>query len=516
MWIIFRLVLFVLGAAHRVFSMTSVGKRFRPHPSGVRFYIRNKKNKKTGKESSKVYLQIKSRIFFRILPENAWLKWYKAAGFGQEIQVGDPEFDKAFYIATENYGVINKLRSDSDLRKSILGLYSRGFKKIVSDGFGHLSLEADEININESDDFFRDLARIKSALDIIPSASFFSEPFVVWVVALEVFFYGLCSYAFSSLYSAAVGEVRTHLDVFDYIFKSFVVIFFLIGAWFVAILFFLRRSARAPLLLYEFTAPYCAVTLVAGFLLFGDLNQSLDSSAPKKSLARIAKKFSKTRGTGRHRGTTHYLALDYSSNQMDLPETLAVSQWLFYEYKVGDGIQIVVRQGFFYSPYIDSIHPAAVSENLAKSVVTDSGSIDKDAVVKLLLWNETNDGNVQIEGAVRWVEEKYPSGRVRQREPFIGSVRHGVGKYWHENGSQYANINWVKGAKHGRVKLYYPSGSIEQSLSYRNGQLHGLCAWFNKRGSITHLALYDSGAVVSADVKFLLDLQKEFGTKEIK
>jgi hypothetical protein len=508
MWIIFRLVLFVLGTAQRVFSMTSIGKRFQSHSSGVRFYIRNKKNKKTGKQRSKVYIQIKSRIFFRLLPENAWLRWYKAAGFGQEIQVGDPEFDKAFYIVAENYGVINKFRGDSDLRKSILGLYSRGFKKFVSDGFGHLSLEADEININESDDFFLDLARIKNALNIIPSASFFSEPFVVWAVALEVFFYGLCSYAFSSLYSVLVGEVRIHLDSLDYIFKSFVVVLILVGAWFAAISLLLRRSARAPLLLYEFAVPYSVVAILAGFLLFGDLNQSLDRSLPIKNVAKVVKKFSKSTGGGRRRSSSYYLVLNYSSNQTEVPETLGVNQWVYSDYSVGDGIEVMVRKGFFDSPYIEGFFPATISRGRDNSYEKDSSHIDKAYARKLLLWRETDEKINQLEGTITWREEKYSSGKLRQREPFVRSTRHGVATYWHENGKIYTTINWFNGEKHGRVKLNDQDGRIEQSLDYRNGELHGLCAWYSQTGVVTNMALYDTGVLVSTDLAVLLELGK--------
>ena len=327
-------------------------------------------------------------------------------------------------------------------------------------------------------------------------------------MALEVFFYGLCSYAFSSLYSVVVGEVRIHLYSFDYIFKSFLVVLILVGTWFAAILLLLRRSARAPLLLYEFAAPYCVVAILAGFLLFGDLNQSLDRSLPIKNVAKVVKKFSKSTGGGRRRSNSYYLVLNYSSNQTEAPETLGVNQWVYSEYSVGDGIQVMVRRGFFDSPYIESFHPAAISPDIVDSHRKDLSILGNDEARKLLLRSEANEGLVQLEGTITWREEKYPSGKLRQREPFVRSTRHGVATYWHESGKIYTTINWVNGEKHGRVKINDQDGRIEQSLNYRNGELHGLCAWYSQTGVVTNMALYDTGVLVSNDLAVLLELGK--------
>jgi hypothetical protein len=99
---------------------------------------------------------------------------------------------------------------------------------------------------------------------------------------------------------------------------------------------------------------------------------------------------------------------------------------------------------------------------------------------------------------INWVEQKYPSGQIRSREPLLDGLRHGEASYWHENGRLYGKIIWVLNAKHGIISLYRADGSIEQKLSYKNGRLHGLCRWYSDNGNITNYALYEEGVLIDS------------------
>lgn len=512
MWILFRLAVFLMGVAYQFFAISRANAQFKS-VRGVLVQIKNQKNTKTNQETSSVSLKIKSRLFFRLLPENSGLQWYKSAGFGQEIQVGDKKFDEAFYIAAENHGIIDKLRADSQLRDSILKLHALGYTNFVSDGFGHLDMENPNASTVETDEFFATLEKIKNSLELVPSSSFMAEPFVFWVVAMELLFCGLLAYAYS-LQITLITEGLPHLDLLDFALKGLIGSGILISAWFIFIWAFLRRSPRAPVLLFDFTLPYCLIALVAGIMLFADLNHLLDQSPISVNQAVVIDKDAKSSGTTSRRSAAHYLSLEFTANPDNLPARLMVPLWSYYKYSKGDGIEIRVRRGFFNSPYVDG--DRAIPNPKQVSVSVDSSKVDFQRARNLAGWIPASEPQVKMDGPVSWAEEKYRSGKIRQKEPFVDARRHGLATYWHENGKVYTTINWVNGEKQGRVKIYYPSGAIEQSLNYRNGKLHGLCAWYDEQGVVTNMALYDNGDVVSADMQFLSEIEKEMGRSHLR
>lgn len=516
MWILFRLAMFIAGMVYRFISVLLINAQFKTYPGGVSLYIKNKKNPKTGQESSKIYLKIKSRVFFRMIPENAYMRWFKSIGFGQELEVGEKTFDEAFFVAAESSGIITKLRGDSELRAIFLKLYDLGFTRFISDGFGHLLIENPRRNFHEFDAAIRDLGKIKTALDIIPSSSFLSTPNVIWILALEIIGYGIAAYAASFHISAIFDTGMTHLYLTDYIIKSFITVIALILAWFVLVVVFLRRTARGLILLTDFTLVYCLIALVAGFILFGDLNQTLDKSPKSLNIAEVQNQFSRRSGSGKSRRTVFFLTLNYAKNPDRLPVDLSVSRAIYDGFTKGDGIEITVRDGFFHSPYIEGIRAIPNPSHMSAANEIDDSKVTYQQARDLALWVPTRDPKSELSGPVTWVEEKYPSGKIRQREPFVQNTRHGIGTYWHENGKLYTNISWMKGQKNGRIKLYYPSGRLEQSLNYQSGQLHGICAWYDQDGLMTHMALYDTGEVISADMKFLSDIAKEIPAEWLK
>lgn len=514
MWILFRVAMFFVGVAYRFFilSHSSVLRNalFEVYPNGVSLYVKNEKSK-SGQLSSKVYLKIKSRLFFRIVPESSSLRWFKSMGWGQELQVGEKIFDDTFFIAAEGRGIITKLRGDSDLRAIFLKLHDQGFTCFSSDGFGHLLFENPNEVFTDSDELIQDFARIKNALEVVPASSFLSAPNAAGTLAFEIIGYGIAAYAISFQMSSIFDTATTHLNFNDYIFKGFLTVLALIVLWIALIIGYLRRSAFGLLLCYDFTLVYCALASVVGFLLFGDLNQTLDKSKKRLNIAAVENQFSETTGTGKSRRVYFYLILKYAKNPSHLPNRLAFSRSTYDNFKIGDGIEITVRKGFFNSPYIEGVRAIPSPELVSASTKSGAASLTYQRARDLARWIPTLNPKGELTGPVSWVEEKYPSGKIRQREPFVQNTRHGTATYWHENGVIYANINWRNGKKHGRVKISFPSGSIEQSLSYREGQLHGLCAWYDRDGQVTHMALYDNGDVISADMRFLTDIEKEMG-----
>jgi hypothetical protein len=86
--------------------------------------------------------------------------------------------------------------------------------------------------------------------------------------------------------------------------------------------------------------------------------------------------------------------------------------------------------------------------------------------------------------------EFWPNGALKAEEPLINGVVHGVGQYWFDNATRYANIPYKQGQKHGTFNLHRADGSIEQQLSYKDGLLFGINTWYDASGHVTATAVY--------------------------
>jgi antitoxin component YwqK of YwqJK toxin-antitoxin module len=118
--------------------------------------------------------------------------------------------------------------------------------------------------------------------------------------------------------------------------------------------------------------------------------------------------------------------------------------------------------------------------------------------LKSQLQNINFDLNLSPEekNQLEWKAEHYPSGLLKQKEPFLKNQRHGLATYWHPNGVKYADIPWYRGQKHGRFKLFRQNGSLEQELVYNSGKPHGLLKWYDEKSMIKLRAYYNHGEVL--------------------
>jgi antitoxin component YwqK of YwqJK toxin-antitoxin module len=76
---------------------------------------------------------------------------------------------------------------------------------------------------------------------------------------------------------------------------------------------------------------------------------------------------------------------------------------------------------------------------------------------------------------VRWETEKWPSGRIKAKIPYVNGKIHGeVIKYWDVNGSPVqARLQYRQGKKHGSMKTWHHNGNILSERSYVNDKLEG-------------------------------------------
>jgi hypothetical protein len=168
--------MFLMGLAYRASSLLREGTDFTTYPGNLQLKIKNKRVSQTSsKFKSTIQLKIDSKIFFRLIPENSWFKFYKSAGFAREIQAGDSAFDEKFYVAAENRGLTRRLRSDKALRDSLIKLHDLGFNRFISNGTGYLEIDNPSSAIENPTSLLKDFEQIKSSLNSVEKSSFYTE-----------------------------------------------------------------------------------------------------------------------------------------------------------------------------------------------------------------------------------------------------------------------------------------------------------------------------------------------------
>jgi hypothetical protein len=495
---------------------------FETYPGNILLKIKNKRVSLTSsKFKSTIQLKIDSKIFFRLVPENSWFKFYKSAGFSREIQVGDPAFDEKFYVAAENRGFLISLSSDKALRDSLIKLHDLGFTRFISNGTGYLEIDNPSSAVEEPTSLLQDLEQIKISLNNVQKSSFFDEPMMAFIILFELIFYGLIGYyiatfirlASSGLTFNLITESVIHLDIYDYFVKGLITSAVLISVSIALTLLLFRKTSLAPLVFYTFVFPASGLLLIAGVQFFGDLNRLLDRSPTVLTEAYFEKKFTKDLGGrwSRSSGIQFFINLRFRSNPSGIPGTLSVSPLLQAKLIKGDGVEIETRRGFFDSPYIEEIRMVAYPKKLDPTAKIQD-QLDYSYFQKIANW--TPEQEVSTEGppkTIVWEEVRYSSGQLRVRAPIVDGTLTGTVEYWFENGARSASISWLRGQMHGRAKFYNEKNRLTQLNSYRFGKLHGLSSWYNDKGEVTQRALYEEDQVISYDQKILDALAKEVG-----
>jgi len=86
----------------------------------------------TGDQSSsfKISVACSSEGEFRVVRENAFDVFFKKLGVSREIQTGDPDFDRDFYILTDTVDFATAYFSDEARRRAIRRLFSSGITEV--------------------------------------------------------------------------------------------------------------------------------------------------------------------------------------------------------------------------------------------------------------------------------------------------------------------------------------------------------------------------------------------------
>lgn len=92
-------------------------------------------------------------------------------------------------------------------------------------------------------------------------------------------------------------------------------------------------------------------------------------------------------------------------------------------------------------------------------------------------------------------EEKYPSGKIRSRTPYVENVKDGVETEFYESGNVKRKRTFVRGKEEGDASEFYESGRIKTETHYTKGAIDGTETRYYENGKIQSITLYKMGSV---------------------
>ncbi len=522
MWIAFRLILVFIATVYRLSGFRLRKLTFTQRANGLLVHERIRTLRGGGK-LIELAIPIRTKVFFKITPESRWTRLCKRLGLGNELQVGVPEFDDFFYVASDHPAFLVSLRDRPGFRTALLKMRDLGFQDVYSDGRGilywrsnRIASETAESESGASDECFSLIQSVKETLEDHQISFAQIDPFHRAIAVFELTVFAVLSYGVAAYLEMHVDRGLPSLDPLKLLPLAGVAMAGVIGAWFLVVGFVLRKSARVPLLLSEIFMFAIFGGAIGGFQLVSDLNRVLDRSPVRVTQSRVLEKYSEVQRTAKRR-KNYYLRLRFKENPDRLPLRLPVALWDYFKTTQGEGVEIRVRDGFFKARYIEEIRaipapldiPAKDGGGQSETVPSGAPPVIAEARAREIASWRADPLPPIGPGHVSWAEQKYFSGSYRQREPMIGGKRNGLGRYWHENGQLYAEIPWVNDQKHGCFQLYRSDGTLDQSLRYREGQPHGLLSWHDTSGRPERRVLYDRGNPLPVSPELLNKLASE-------
>jgi hypothetical protein len=513
MWILLRISLVVFALFYRLIGSRWSGFGFRTERMGsIEARIRDSK---TNKISSTEYrILTKCKLYFRLRGESKWTRFCKRIGLGIEFQVGDPEFDEAFYVASDHPAFLFTLKDDMVLRGLLLELKQIGFNEILSVGTGELRFTrlrtpsqtaASEVSLQEIAQKFE---IFRQRIETLRFSPHLIDRWMLPIIVFETAAWVIGAYGFGSMLNLKIDDGQSIIRPWEIWSLGVTVVLVIFGVWLFVVGILLRRSSRAPLLVADLFFYVFVGMVFGGFQGIADLNRILDRSQPESTRALITKRYSKTTGSGKNRSTSYYLHLVFANNPEFIPDQLRISFWDYIKLAEGQGVEFMVRQGALGFAFIDELTPIPTPRDIQDS--TQVFPAPSPAFVRELVEWSAGVPPRFGEGVSAWAEVKYPSGKLRQREPLVNGRKEGSARYWHENGELYAEIPWRHDQKHGCFILRRPDSTIEQVLNYRDGRPHGLLTWHDPSGVAIRWAAYRDGVVldVSESELKLLELKR--------
>lgn len=305
-------------------------------------------------------LTLKSQSLFKITRESSWDHFFKKLGLVDEIQTGDNEFDKTFYIASDCREFRNEIRTDTKTRQLLLQIFDAGCTSIRCDGetvwFHFPGNQAYNNPILVLLFSFRQQITAPAQ----HRQSLFSDPFSLEVLLIEALIWSFATYAVLGFLEWAVIKEDLHLDASRLVKHGIALGFFLFTVLLAFIVFRMNRSSRGHRVVVESFMILILSFPMAGIHLISDINTKRDRYPPHIIDAHVEDLQQKQhRGRRGRRYYTYHISIRPTTfnTEVELPREIKISRSLFNQLGRGHKIQLTIGRGALHHPWYKAIDP---------------------------------------------------------------------------------------------------------------------------------------------------------------
>ena len=114
--------------------------------------------------------------------------------------------------------------------------------------------------------------------------------------------------------------------------------------------------------------------------------------------------------------------------------------------------------------------------------------------------------NNQRHGLAKWYHE---NGQLWQEGRYEEGTAQGLWKKYNDDGKTYEERPQIDGQLHGMYKAYFASGAIKQEIPHVRDARHGLAKWYHENGKFTKAIFYVNGEEIDRDTSEAESLAEE-------
>lgn len=357
MWIVFRLVLALIGLVVRMLARRPTGG-VQGHYQGMPYFedLDESKRRTTG---FKIGATRRSPTWVRLHAESALDRWFKRAGLASECQTGDARFDDVVYVASDHPRVAEILGGTPELRDAIRDALVRGFDRVEFDGRNVTLRRKSDRRPTDADKelLFRIHAASERLEDEVPRR--LADPFLWRALFVEGLIWSAFGYAAGGVVEAMVSRADVHVRGAPLVWLGLfvaAVAFVLLGG---LIAMWMRGSSRGHRVLVEsavvlaLSLPFASIQAVA------DANRTLDD-APPTVVSRIVDQAEVRSHRGRRGRKWHSYHLTLRpGGEPELPETIEVDADICRAASPGSAVDFEIGPGRFGIPWYRRISVGA-------------------------------------------------------------------------------------------------------------------------------------------------------------
>ncbi|WP_319557505.1 hypothetical protein [Thiomicrorhabdus sp.] len=355
MWFLFgfiTLTAFIIYSGYSKFHSLWIGPE--EVSNGKRYRYQIKESRFNFNSELKIGIPTPEKYNFSLKREEQIDRFFKKVGLSVEHQTGDKTFDQHIYIASDDSHLHEQLTHNKELSNFILEQFNDQSNYSVEEIIGNSGFLWIKLKVPND---FDGMDVVETARTYVPmlydlskkfsspsSQSTTRDPFIIKAIIILAISSGLAINGFIQFFRISLDKIPFTLDRTDVIFDSIIIgggMTFILAA---AAIFFLKRSARAHLVLIEIFLVGFLGSVSTSFAGLRDVNMEFDTNPAQEYQVEVLDKWSESS----RRSTSYYIQTRDWTGENYTRDILISSD--FYN-KLSHGSKLKVTQSSGYLNY---------------------------------------------------------------------------------------------------------------------------------------------------------------------